>query len=190
MLSFESDISHADWVLESGVGWRRLVTSGPPGYEDGLRVTPLPEDDMSERSTWSALQPHFRKATATPEDCFFALWTGASGVAFGNEPGFSQSVLRGPTMVLLDAVGRPVREYRLFRGSLGDVGTWGTWDPASRQSLDHELPPAHLAWPADRAWFVASDVDADAIWISGSARVIEGIHADPALNTLRVPEPG
>jgi hypothetical protein len=131
-----------------------------------VRVLPLGEDDICERGMWSRLRPHLRGATTTPDDCFHALWEGANGIAAGDEPGFPDSVRDGSKIKLVDEEGHSVRQYRLFRGSVDDVGKWGAVDPETGRSMDHELPPPHLLWPADRAWFVASDVDADDTWIT------------------------
>ncbi len=189
MLRFEAETSHADWVIHEPVNWQELVTCGPRGYEADARVLPLAEDDISERGTYSRLIPYLRAATTTPDDCFHALWEGANGIAAGAEPGFSDRVLDGSKVELADEEGRSVRGYRLFRGSVDDVGNWGSLDPATGGSTDHELPPAHLLWPADRAWFVASDVDADVTWITGPDHLIRAILADPILIAVRAQRP-
>lgn len=189
MLRFEPEASHADWVIQEPGNWQELVTCGPRGYEADVRVLPLAEDDISERGSYSRLIAYLRAATTTPDDCFHALWEGANGVAAGAEPGFSDSVLNGSKVELVDEEGHSVREYRLFRGSVDDVGNWGSLDPATGRSTDHELPPAHLLWPADRAWFVASDVDADDTWITGRDHLIRAILADPVLIAVRGQRP-
>lgn len=185
VLRFEPDTGHADWLLREPGGWQELVTAGPRGYEADVRVLPAAEDTLSGRGTWSRLVPHLRAATSTPDDCVHALWQGATGVAAGDEPGLPDAVLAGPTLTLLDDEGSPVREYRLFRGPVHEVGRWGSRDPATGRSTDDELPPPHLLWPADRAWFVASDVDADDTSVSGPGPLVEAIRGDPALATVR-----
>lgn len=181
MLRFEPDTSHADWVIHAPVTWQELVTCGPRGHEAEVRVLPLPEDDISERGLYSRMIPYLRAATTTPEDCLHALWLGATGIACGAEPGLPLSVLEGPTVALTDETGHPVRRYRLFRGPVDDVGRWGAVDPASGTSTDRGLPPAHLLWPADRAWFVASDVDDDDTCVSGPGSLVRALRADPVL---------
>jgi hypothetical protein len=41
--------------------------------------------------------------------------------------------------------------------------------------------PPTLIWPADRAWFVASDPDLDSTYVGGSTAMIEALLATPGL---------
>jgi hypothetical protein len=152
MLRFEPETTHADWFIRESGNWQELVTAGPRGYAADVRVLPLDGDDISERGMWSRIRPHLGRSTATPDDCFHTLWGGANGIASGDEPGFTDSVLKGPKIKLVDEYGHSVREYRLFRGPVDDVGDWGAVDPKTGRSLDDDLPPPHLLWPSDRAW--------------------------------------
>jgi hypothetical protein len=99
--------------------------------------------------------------TATPDDCFFGLETGSGVVAAD-----------APTLVL------PHREYWLVRGPVA-LAAANLADEPSEQS-------AHLWWPADRAWCVATDIDLLSTYVGGSAACIadllatEGLEAAPA----------
>jgi hypothetical protein len=47
----------------------------------------------------------------------------------------------------------------------------------------------NLIWPADRAWFVASEIDFDSTLVAGTSALIEEILDSPALEAWPV-EPG
>lgn len=82
--------------------------------------------------------------TRSSDDCYFAIWAGYSGVL---------SPLPGAPRMHI-----PNRDYHLYVGSLSDLKAW-------EQPVTHETPALHhdppaFVWPADRAWCLASDVDA------------------------------
>src|SRR5690606_557262 len=71
------------------------------------------------------------------------------------------------------------RSYLLFRGAADDVGDWGArpWGTDGERTL----PPASLTWPADRAWFIAADVDPEWLCLGGSRRLVDTLVAHPDL---------
>jgi hypothetical protein len=110
--------------------------------------------------------------TSTPDDCFFALWDGlgdidgSPSVALLRDPwardtgdatdpavppAFPEEVMAGPRVEI------PSRTYLLFRGALGEAGDWGAADLAPRNPRTINSP--NLMWPADHAWFVATEID-------------------------------
>jgi hypothetical protein len=99
--------------------------------------------------------------TATPDDCFFGLWEGGGLVAAD-----------APALALRH------RSYWLVRGPVG-LAAANLADEPSEQS-------AHLWWPADRAWCVATDIDLMTTYVGGSAACIadllraDGLEAAPA----------
>jgi hypothetical protein len=99
--------------------------------------------------------------TATPDDCSFGIWSGSGVVA-----------AEAPTLVL------PHREYWLLRGPIALAAANLAPEPMEQS--------AHLWWPADRAWCVATDVDQTSTYIGGAADCIaavlaaEGVEAVPA----------
>ena len=117
--------------------------------------------------------------TTTPDECFFALWDGygdlhgspAVGVVTDDgaelvvPPAFPPEVMDGPRVRL------PNRDFLLFAGPLADAGEWGAagfapgWPP-------RRLSPPTLVWPADRAWFVASEIDLPWTGVAGSHRLV------------------
>jgi hypothetical protein len=95
-----------------------------------------------------------RPHTRTPEDCWFALsshW-GDAGAPELQLGGRRFWVLRGP-LELAAANLRP--------------------EPQSQS--------ANAWWPADRAWFVATDIDLVTTYVGGSARVVADLLAAPGI---------
>ncbi len=68
----------------------------------------------------------------------------------------------------------PHREHHLWTGTLGDVGAF----------RDHQ--PPNLWWPADRSWFVGTEIDAAATYVGGSDALARAVCADPTLRASRV----
>jgi hypothetical protein len=99
--------------------------------------------------------------TATPDDCLFGVWSG-----------WGLAEATAPTLAL------PHRSYWLVRGPVA-LATANFADEPSEQS-------AHLWWPADRAWCVATDIDLTSTYVGGSVACIAdllaagGLEAAPA----------
>ncbi|WP_007024445.1 hypothetical protein [Saccharomonospora iraqiensis] len=207
-----ADPSPARWLGADGSPWTRLVTFGPSGFAAHARLRFLPDpahpgqaeadadgDDHAAvqlRTLFDVLAEH----TRTPRECYFGLWDG-SGTLVGVElpavadepappvrpdpdavPGVAPAdtlppPLPGPRVEL------PHRSYVLFRGPLSDAGDWTTPDgwPAQPR-LD--ITDTALAWPADRAWFVANDVDPHWAGIGADPGVIDRLVADPRLDAV------
>jgi hypothetical protein len=103
-----------------------------------------------------------RRFTTTPEDCWFGLWDG-----FGHTPATEL------TLAL------PSREYWLLRGPV-DLAATNLADEPAEQS-------ANLWWPADRSWFVATDIDLMTTYVGGSAPCIADLLAADGLEAAQVP---
>jgi hypothetical protein len=95
--------------------------------------------------------------TTTPGDCWFGL------SAHGARPG---------TAPVLQV---PGRSYLLVRGPVGTAAANLVPEPASQS--------ANAWWPADRAWFVATDIDLVSTYVGGSAAAVAALLAHPALET-------
>lgn len=79
----------------------------------------------------------------------------------------------------------PGRGYLLFRGSVATLldADWprsSRWPSPSRETVN-------LAWPDDRSWFVASEIDFDSTVIGGSRELIDRVLA-AGLETAEVGE--
>jgi hypothetical protein len=109
------------------------------------------------------LLEHLRPATTTPEQCYYAVWTGFGGLAV---PPDLEPQLR-----------LPYREYHLFSGPLAAARTTYDAGPSARQS-------ANLWWPADQAWCVATEVDHAWSYLGGAAPLIAAILSDRRLEAV------
>jgi hypothetical protein len=103
-----------------------------------------------------------RRHTGTPDEVFFGVWSGF-GFIVGDAP----------------ALALPGRDHWLLRGPI-DLAAANLAAEPSEQS-------ASLWWPADRAWFVATDIDLVATFVGGSAACIDDLLASPGLEAARVP---
>jgi hypothetical protein len=111
----------ADWIVNSDLPWHHLVEVGPAGFDSYARLRFMPdpadEDDggsdgpSTDQAKVGKLCALLRPATQTPDDCYFALWTGW--------PDTSDVMYQSAQMRI------PNRNYHLFHGPLTDFGQWG-----------------------------------------------------------------
>ncbi|MGH9101648.1 MAG: hypothetical protein ACRDYD_01475 [Acidimicrobiales bacterium] len=127
-----------------------------------------------------ALCEQLRRFTTTPEECFFCLW---DGYAFGGVPLTAQgappaaplpdpvpsAVRSGPVVAL------PQREYLLYTGPVEAI--------TAPTGLDRGQT-ANLAWPADRAWCVASEIDLTSSYVGGPSALVERLLDDGRIEAL------
>ncbi|MET0999477.1 MAG: hypothetical protein ABWX73_12220 [Marmoricola sp.] len=203
-LVHEPDVSHADWFARSDADWRQLCSIGPGGFTAYARVLhptepphgpqellnaegDLPDEEL--RALCEVLASH----TSTPGDCFFGLWDGFD--LFDPSPVLSvpQSFPRLELPAALDAALReaprvriPARDYLLFRGPLAQAGDWGAteYPPELSQLGPHRINSPNLIWPADRAWFVATEIDLPWTGVGGSAALVRDLLGAPALDVV------
>jgi len=94
-LKFCSDMSAADWIVQAQIPWKQLVYFGPPDFPAYARLRFIPdltrpgqeeadanvaEDDPSDIKQTRRAFLHLRRFTATPENCYFCVWEGYSGL--------------------------------------------------------------------------------------------------------------
>ena len=146
--------------------------------------------------------------TTTPDDCTAGLWEGYGWIHGGQAvsafvaipegasrrkraqllrearstvpPGLADEVRSGPLLVL------PGRNYLLFTGSIHafeNPDAAPSWDGAD---TFWEQTPNQL-WPADHAWFLASEIDFDSTVIGGTRALVEELVASPDLEVRRDP---
>ncbi len=117
--------------------------------------------------------------TDTPEQCYFGVWEG-----YGQYSG-------GTTLLTSDGSGRPLptpsdirkaqrirgcgRNYLLYTGELRDISGFYT---------NFRSEPPNIWWPADRAWFVATDIDLDSTYIGASQECIDALLQHPTLEAV------
>src|ERR1035437_6757066 len=97
--------------------------------------------------------------TGTPDRCYVGVWEG-----------YGSPVVdwAGPEVLDLEE-----RSFHVRRGPISIAVEVG-----SRQdSHVSRLEPPTLIWPADRAWFVASDTDLDSTYVGGSGALVDALLA-------------
>jgi hypothetical protein len=118
--------------------------------------------------------------------CYFALWEGfgwipgSRGISFSDghrvPPAFAPDVLSGPRLRL------PHRDYLLFRGQLADLLHLGWTYPGGTE----DLQSPNLMWPADRSWFVSTEIDFDSTLVGGSEELVDEVVSASGLEAWRV----
>lgn len=178
------------------VRWRHVAAwSGVALRPDAqFHTVALPPTRPDRPPPWRGQGPHqgrlylpdaevlaeaLRGFTTTPEQCFFGLW---AGYGFAGPP-----VREGSSLVALlpdsipDAVRAeplfelPGREYLLYEGPVEAVtATAGVGDGQT----------ANLAWPADHAWCLASEIDLAWTYVGGSESLVEHLLADERIEAF------
>jgi hypothetical protein len=207
-----ADLSAAHWWISDSAAppaLRRQV--GPPGFEAYARVlhSTTGQGDRFEghvdSGLLSALVDVLSRHTATPTDCFFALWEGYGDIHGGEAaefltafsgptrwpgrifikekpvppppPAFPSSVMDGP-MLSVDG-----ESYFLFAGPLAEAGQWGAarW----RGGAPRDINSPNLSWPADHAWFVTTSIEGTWTGVGGSEALIGALLRDARLEVVR-----
>lgn len=200
-----ADVAPADWFVQSQANWQDLVGFGPPGFDSYARVFFEVDEDgdlRSDHEVFADLVSVVAAHTSTPDDAFFGLWDGYSDIHGGDRlgyvffgpgaralaalsrltrplrrripPAFAPEVIDGPKVVVEN------REFYLFSGPLAHAGDWGA--APIRPGWGRDISTPSLMWPADHAWFVASDTDPDWIGVGGSEDLITALLTDPRLD--------
>lgn len=207
-LWYEPDVSEARWFTDSGDSWSRLCSTGPSGFaryawlfhpphpdDDPTDPDPISyrEGDLPEDALWrliGILACH----TDTPDDCYFGLWDGFGDIHGGSAvimatlsdglddppsaptvpPAFPPEVIEGPRLRI------PARDYILFRGPLSEAGQWGAAELLP--GVPRRINSPNLIWPADRKWFVATEIDLPWTGVAGSVELVDALATDPVLD--------
>jgi hypothetical protein len=103
----------------------------------------------------AAVASVLRRHTGTPDDCWFGL---------------STTWVDDPTVPVLEVAGNG---FVLVRGPVELAAANLLPEPTSQS--------ANIWWPADRAWFVATDIDLVTTYVGGSAAAIADLLAAPGL---------
>lgn len=111
--------------------------------------------------TAGALVEVLADTTATPDDVFVAVWNG-----WGDVP-----PQRFPGAAYLDTYNRG---HFLLRGQLTGV-------LRSVAASGGDRPTSGLWWPADRSWFVATEIDFEWTFVAGPAGLIDRLRGDDRL---------
>ena len=125
----------------------------------GLGASPGELDAM----TAAGLVDVLGRATATPDDVFVAVWEGWGDVPPHRFPGAARLNTQG-------------RGHFLLRGPLTGV--------LASVAVGFDRPTAGLWWPADRAWFVATEIDLEWTFVAGDTDLVERLRHDPRLEVI------
>lgn len=157
------------------VRWREVARAA------GTRVSPLmqfrsllgssaagkstfcdePALGVLEEDLASAVAELLGRHTRTPTDCFFGVWEGSNSLrpeVVASSPSFELSK---------DWI------YHLLEGPIDKLVA---------------AQPIHLAWPRDRAWFLATHVDFDSSYLGCSAPCMRELLADARFEAFEVKE--
>jgi hypothetical protein len=129
-----------------------------PLWDDAPARGHLPEQVARRMATV------LRRHTTTPDDCFFGV-----PADFGFLPPGTPTIPRS----------QGHRQHALVRGPV-ELAAANMADEPWEQS-------AGIWWPADRAWFVTTDIDLVTTYVGGSRACIAGLAADPELEVAQVP---
>jgi hypothetical protein len=207
-LLHEPDITHAEWLTSTEDSWVAVCCFGPAGFARYGRLFHSlgPGDEGADRDvlvnlegemgadTLRVLVDVLARHTTTPDDCFFGLWDGfgdihgspSVGVVIADEadpsprrspwipPAFGPEVMNAPRVEI------PNRSYFLFRGDLAAAGQWGAADLLPGHPRTINSP--NLMWPADHAWFTASEIDQPWTGVGGSQALLDDLLAHPFLD--------
>ncbi len=117
----------------------------------------------------------FQAHTAAPQDIFQAVWVGWGGF----EPGRgSIPAGYGPSLT----VAKGLRAYWVFRGSITEL----VRPPWFDEEMGRSAQTPNLAWPADRSWCMATEIDFDSTLVGGTAQLIAAVVHSPGLEALEV----
>jgi len=120
-----------------------------------------PSDGGLDAERTAALARVLTPFTSTPERAYFCLWEG-----FGLDE--TQAWWDRPMRVHT-----PHRAYHLLTGPVAAA-------PVLPTPVDWRC--ASCWWPADRAWFVATDIDGYLTYVGGRRAAIDAVLADPAVD--------
>ena len=181
-LRHSTDVTAADWLVQSPTPWHRLVSLGPDGFQAYARLrfipdptgpgqsegdVPFPDGLASEIARTRRVLHVLDRFTTTPDEAYFCLWEGHGDMEL------PPAVRQGPLVDL------PNRRYALLRGAVADIDEWG----ASFGSAESCWPPA-IAWPADRSWCFVRDVDPHFAGIAASHAAVAALLAEPDLDVV------
>ena len=170
--------------------------------------TTPPHDGALPSATLEALCDVLARRTTTPDRCHFGLWEGYGWIgsmavemrraAKLGLPNRTYLLFEGPVVAVSDLgwwedhSDGSIRMRVLDRRSIGfrERAMAFVW-PNKHETMSHR-PPApsdatlhrespNLIWPADRSWFVASEIDLDSTFVGGSTELINDLLADRRL---------
>ncbi|MCF8572253.1 hypothetical protein L5G32_18495 [Gordonia sp. HY002] len=110
--------------------------------------------------------------TTRPDECYFAINSGFSDFDSSGAVNFAVSG----------------RNYYLYRGAVKDLSSIADSPAsdayASEKMSGWQLPVPALVWPADRAWFVARDLDSHFATIAAATSAVDAVLDDTRIDAV------
>lgn len=136
----------------------------PPALRPGDTWISGPKEGTLEPDPARVLQGVLARETAGAEPCWFGIWEG-----FGS---LTDAQRAAPS------IEAPNRRWHLFRAPLDHLER-PFWDCDGVERLT-----ANLAWPEDRSWCLATEIDAEVTYVGGSRDLIAAILEEPGLEAV------
>ncbi|MFF5791405.1 hypothetical protein ACFY5D_05100 [Paeniglutamicibacter sp. NPDC012692] len=181
--------------------------------EDGIALVEdawegeAPSGDGLPAADLAAIAPILAAHTQTPREIFLALWNGLAFIHGGDRievlhdddpeltdeenaalreaanaeakrPAFSEEVRNGPTLQM----GSAYRSFYVFEGTFEDLAS-PLW---ARTSEGEQRQAPNLAWPADRAWLLSTELYEDSSIVAGSRALIDALVGCPEIEAYEV----
>lgn len=189
-LELQSDGKPADWVVESinefGV---RVGSVIPTGFESYVRLAHRgnePDEGTVPKAVVGQLTAILGSQTSTPDNVWFCVWDGFGSLSINGGGQVLNSSPSGGLRFRTNAndgridptVRLPNREYHLFFGPIQSIETSFAAAPFWQS--------ANLWWPDDRAWCVATEIDAAWTFIGGNTECLSALIESPGLDVAPV----
>lgn len=174
-------------ISEDGIALVHDAWEGEAPAGDGLPAEQL-----------AAIAPILASHTGNPEEIFLALWNGLAFIHGGDQievlvdhdpelsdeenaarhaaanaeakrPAFSDEVRNGPVLHM----GSGYRSYYVFEGTFEDLAS-PLW---ARTSEGEQRQAPNIAWPADRAWLLSTELYEDSSIVAGSRALVDALLA-------------
>lgn len=181
--------------------------------EDGIALVSdawegeAPSGDGLPAADLAAIAPILAAHTQAREEIFLALWNGLAFIHGGDRievlydedpalseeenaalraaandeakrPAFSEEVRNGDTLQM----GSAYRSFYVFEGTFEDLAS-PLW---ARTSEGEQRQAPNLAWPADRAWLLSTELYEDSSIVAGSRALIDALLHSPDLEAHEV----
>ena len=146
-----------DWVVDELPGAELL-----PLLRPGDAWITGPREGSLEPDLARTLQSVLARATEESAPCWFGIWDG-----FGH---LTEAQRTAP------AIEAPGRRWHLFRAPLDHL------ERSFTDTFEHQT--ANLAWPENRSWCLATEIDAEVTYVGGSKELISAILEAPDLEAV------
>ena len=183
-------------TMHPAVSWAEITTHGPwtpdERYHGNDNGGVYLEGNLP-RPVLTAACRRLREHTTTPEQCFFAVWDGwgwdgGVTVTFASTDGVPPPPAMQSTVRLDPDAPRfsvPHRDFLLYAGVIEQALEIGGGDFYPVSGFFCEQSPT-WRWPADHAWCLSTELDAEYTIVGGSAALARQLLIDDDIEALVV----